>query len=490
MNARGLSFTAFIATLLGFASCRQAQSAAAEEVAPAAIASADPLARPVTLKRNGGWCWFQDERVIVAGGKLVFGSVAGTNGAGSDRGDVEVTAVDLQTRDQQSFKLHPRFQSDDHDVPALLELPDGRILATYQTHGGAPEISGTDLMRWRRTARPGDVSEWSEEQTLPVGASVSYSNLFKLGSEDGRIYLFHRGFGFNPNYLISDDDGLTFRYGGRLLTWPKPVGNPGYTGIDGGRPYVKYAQQGQDTVHVVTTEDHPRAFDNGIYHGFIRSGKWHGSDGREIAPLSQTRETPMKPTDLTCVFRGDADHVAWMCDMHLDRDGHPHILFSVQRGGSADRGQRKAGSDGQDHRFHHARWDGTKWLVHEIAHAGRRLYSGEDDYTGLGAIVPHEPATVFISTDAHPDTGAPLVSATDGRRHWEIFRGLTKDAGTTWTWSPVTQNSTADNLRPIVPISPDSAGHPIVLWLRGSYRSYTDYELDVVGLLPETGAQQ
>jgi hypothetical protein len=74
------------------------------------------------------------------------------------------------------------------------------------------------------------------------------------------------------------------------------------------------------------------------------------------------------------------------------------------------------------------------------------------------------------------------VSAADGKRHWEIFRGTTTDSGRTWRWQPVTRDSTADNLRPIVPRTKDR--DELLLWLRGRYRSYTDYDLEVVGLLP------
>jgi hypothetical protein len=38
-----------------------------------------------------------------------------------------------------------------------------------------------------------------------------------------------------------------------------------------------------------------------------------------------------------------------------------------------------------------------------------------------------------------------------------------------------------DNLRPIVPRG--EGREPILLWLRGTYRAYTDYDLEVVGLL-------
>jgi len=32
--------------------------------------------QPVIFNDDGGWCWFEDERVIVHAGKLVIGSVA------------------------------------------------------------------------------------------------------------------------------------------------------------------------------------------------------------------------------------------------------------------------------------------------------------------------------------------------------------------------------------------------------------------------------
>jgi hypothetical protein len=447
--------------------------------------AAEPAPRaPIVLKPNGGWCWFQDERAIVVGQKIVFGSLAGCDRGGFSAGDVVVTSTDLRTARSESTTLHAKFQCDDHDVPALLALPDGRILATYQSHGQTPGFTGPDLMRWRRTLRPGDISAWSEERTLPVGASVSYSNLFRLPAEGGRILNFHRGVGFNPNYLVSTDDGATFTYGGRLLHWPRRPDDPKYTGLSGGRPYLKYAQHGDDTIHFVATQDHPSSYDNSLYHAFIRGGQLHHSDGRVMGPLSRTAETATRPTDLTCVFRGDADHVAWMCDLHLDGEGKPRVVFSVQRGGAALRGQRPAVGDGMDLRYYYARWDGAAWRVNEIAHAGTRLYAGEDDYAGLAAIDPQHVDTLYFSTNSDPQTGAPLISAADGKRHWEIFRGDSADRGATWSWRALTRDSTADNLRPVVPIWPQARDGAIVLWLRGTYRKYTDYDLDVVGLLP------
>ena len=106
--------------------------------------------------------------------------------------------------------------------------------------------------------------------------------------------------------------------------------------------------------------------------------------------------------------------------------------------------------------------------MHEIAYAGKRLYSGEDDYTGLGAIDPQNPSIVYLSSNADLRTGKPLISAADGKRHHELFRGETKDDGATRSWQSVTTNSTTDNLRPLVPIWKDK--RTALVWMRGTIR--------------------
>jgi hypothetical protein len=103
-----------------------------------------------------------------------------------------------------------------------------------------------------------------------------------------------------------------------------------------------------------------------------------------------------------------------------------------------------------------------------MAYAGSRLYADEADYTGLAVLDRNNPGVAFISTDADPVTGKPLVSAADGRRHHELFRGISADSGRTWRWEPITANSGADNLRPVVPQWRDA--RTALVWMRGSYR--------------------
>jgi hypothetical protein len=252
--------------------------------------------------------------------------------------------------------------------------------------------------------------------------------------------------------MFSDDNGVTWSYGGRLL-----VGKTGYG------PYIKYAYDGDKTIHFVCTEDHPRNYDNSLYHGFIRDGEVFDSYGDRLAELSATTRPSIEAWDPTKVFAGDPDNVAWMCDIKLDAQKHPYLTFSVQKDG---RGLPKR-QGGFDHRFYYARFDGMAWSVHEMAYAGTRLYRGEDDYTGLAVLDPHDPNVVYISTNADPSTGTPLVSDTDHRRHHELFRGETPDQGIHWNWQAITHDSDVENIRPIA-LAAD-ASRTILVWMHGDY---------------------
>ena len=53
--------------------------------------------------------------------------------------------------------------------------------------------------------------------------------------------------------------------------------------------------------------------------------------------------------------------------------------------------------------------------------------------------------------------------------------------GKSFRWTAITKDSTADNLRPIIPIWPGK--RRAVLWLRGAMRAYTDYDFEVLALV-------
>ena len=438
------------------------------------LALGQPAGPIITFNNDGGWCWFQDERVIVHQGKLIIGSVAAGAHQPDRAGDIEVLTYELATGARVLSELHDRMDHglrvryDDHNSPALLVRPDGRILAVYSRHGQE------NRFHFRITEAPHDPTRWQPERTFVPSqtSSLTYSNLHWLASENGgrgRLYDFFRGLDATnkPSYVYSDDLGETWKTGNVFIDVPAKFRH---------RPYVKYASNGADTVHVFYTEGHPRDFDNSAYHVFYRAGRLYRSDGTLIRALA---EGLREPAEGSRVFAGDPDNVAWVSDIHLDRQGRPYVAYSVQKGSAG----LPPGQGGMDHRYRYARWTGKQWVDREIAFAGTRLYAGEDDYTGNLALDPDDPNAAYISTNADPVTGAPLISRADGRPHWEIFQGVTPDGGAKWSWSAVTRDSTADNIRPVVPMG--AGNRLILLWLRGRYTSYTNYDLDVVGIVPQ-----
>jgi len=423
---------------------------------------------PVVLNDDGGWCWFQDERALVLGQRLIFGSVAAGRDDPARRGAVEVTGVDLATGATTRVRLNetplpPEGGHDDHNAPAFAVRGDGRLLAVYAGHGTE------NRFRYRVSRGPGDPTEWEEERSYSPSPSsrITYSNLHRLSGQRNRLLNFYRGLDdlSKPSVAWSDDGGETWTSGGIVIDVPAEFRH---------RPYVKYVSDGRDAVHLFYTEGHPRDFDNSVFHVVLRSSRLHSSDGVPIRPLADGLQSPAEGTR---VFGGDADNVAWVIDAALDTEGRPFVAYSVQKGSAG----LAPGEGGEDHRYRRARWTGSSWEDEEIGFAGTRLYPREDDYTGGVALVSGDPDTVFISTNADPTTGASLVSGADGQRHWEIFRGSRRDDGA-WRWTPITRDSTVDNLRPIVP--PSDGRERILLWLRGTYRTYTDYNLEVVALLP------
>jgi hypothetical protein len=410
---------------------------------------------------NGAWCWFQDERVIVDtdhpdGPMLMFTAISASDDVEAEQGDLDLYWYGLGSRQGGAVELHDRLGQDDHNVAALFLLDTGRTLATYARHN-------EDAHTYSQLSAVHDPAVWGELTVFEGQARATYNNLLTAG--DGRKLLsFSRLQGWNPNFLAYDQQQNSWQYGGRLLSSED-------------RPYLKYAANADGTqIHVVATDQHPRKHDNSIYHG-VTDGKALFDTTGKMLDEDLSDQDAVAPGALTMVFRGDADNVAWMADVEMDDDDQPVIAFSVQKDGR----DLPRGSGGYDHRYHLARLGPGGWRQHQIAFAGERLYPREDDYTGLVAIDPQDVDYLVISTNADPVSGAPLISTADQQRHHEIFAGKSTDGGRTFSWRALTQNSTVDNIRPIIPAW--KSERRVVLWMRGSYTTFTDFDTHIVGVI-------
>lgn len=426
---------------------------------------ADDVKGLIRLNDDGGWCWYQDERALIHQGRLIVGSVACGVRDKSRNGDIELTLLDIRSGKTRRVELHDRLQADDHNVPALSVRPDGSILAIYSKHGPENKF-------YYRISKGSELIDWvpTREFVTSEKSKVTYSNIHFLKDENngkGRYYNFFRGLnGTNkPSYAFSDDLGETWKTGNIIIGFPSSFTH---------RPYVKYASNDKDTIHLLYTDAHPRNFNNNVYHIFYRNGFLHRSDGSKIHSL---KDGLINPGEGTLIFRGDSNNIGWTSDLHISDDGHPFAVCTVRKNSEG----QSTSEFGNDLRYRYARWDGAKWNDQEIAYAGTRLYEREFDYTGNICLDPDALNQVYISTDADPATGEALISKADGKRHYEIFHGATENGGKSFQWTAITKNSSLDNLRPMVPKW--NKKQTMLLWLRGVYRTYTDYETEVVALI-------
>jgi PKD repeat protein len=383
---------------------------------------------------DGAWSWFGDPRAVT-----YTGVHSRTYAGWVDRdGDVMVSSFDHATRERVTAVLASRLNRDDHANPSIQVRPDGRLAVFYSRHVGP-------AMHYRVSSRPEDVTSWEAPQTVPVNTpgirGYTYPNPIRLAAE-GQTYLFWRGGDYNPTFSVQADGSSTWSPARNLILMP------------GERPYVKYASSGGDTIHVAYTNAHPNEFgDVNVYYARVRAGRIEGAGGQQVGTLA----APIAPADGDLVY--DGVEPAWVHDVAADSAGRPVILLA-------------SFPSANDHRYRYARWTGAAWEVHEITAAGGsfREDGGSPYYSG-GLTLDHEdPSRVYLSRQVGPGS-------------WRVETWTTADGGATWTSQPISSPATERNVRPVSPRGMAAFGGDLsVLWMRGPYPNYVDYQTSIAAL--------
>jgi hypothetical protein len=366
---------------------------------------------------------------------------------------------DVATKTVGAPTVLGKLGADDHAAPAFLVRPDGKYLGFWA--GRNVDCSTYFRVYDGASWAPAQTFDWSSAGCAASGGTkITFSNPWYLSAEE-RVYDFVRSVGGNQHVGVSADQGETWSYLGLLTATPQSG-------------YYKYWGNGVDRIDFVGTESHPRDTDNNLYHGYVSGGKTYDSTGKvidsDLADATAPNITAFTKAYATGGTFGDVTlNHAWDADIVRYSDGSIAILGLARIEGT--------GTTSPEHRLLYLRWDGNAWTATALGETGPKLYDSEQDYTGGGALHPDDPHTLYISTTIDPRDGA-----TDLTKH-EIFRGTSCDDGATWSWIPITQNSTQDNLRPTVPKW--DASHTALLWFRGSYTSAQVYSAKVVGIVTE-----
>lgn len=474
------------------------------------IAEGPPPAPPVpdqiagtliSIDPDAGWTWYTDQRAIIDGPRLIAGGVRGKDWFGSV-GDIVGTQFDLTSGQRSPFLLGPppikdpenigsgdtAEDKDDHNTAAFLKLPDGHYLSAWSAH------SENNRIHFRRSTNAGDATSWQPEElyerSVADGASgpndVTYNDLIFLSAEgtgQGRIYNFFRNDladSWDRWFIYSDDLGATWNWGGR------------HTGQDdpGIRPYPKYATNGVDTIWWVSSEDNSG---QNIWSGYIRDGKNHQMDGIVVDADIFDNTAPAVGAYTAVMLSGAPDEGTpmsrlWPRDLEYDSAGRLAATWRGYGNGSST-----------DIRQFYGRWDAGSdtWIVHRLGFTGdfsaTFQQNGSTPHRGtpLSAINPNNADVCFFSANVDPATGAPLISAADGRRNFEIFRAETSDGGATWSYRQITRDSSCHNFR--LSVIPWDENNTAVMWMRGYYdrwffnASNNGWDTALVAWLDRTG---
>ncbi len=344
---------------------------------------------------DGNWTWYTDERAVVDpnNGHTLVNSVGFSPSyvpTNQYLGVVDVVDFNPQTGRRVRTQLsnlqpgNPNSQKDDHDVGALLVLPDGRYLAMYANHGNDGGL-GDEFSRWRVSNNPGDSTSWSTEKVFnwhnsvpganqtgnPDAANVAYDNLFYLSAEN-QVYDISRSYGQLssngasqnvPNIVRYDMDTNSVQWAGQLLE----------TDAGGYSAYPKYASNGVDRIYFTSTETHPRNYNNSIYSGYIQNGQMFDMLGNVIdsnifdnGTVAGGSGFVADVTDFTLVQGadplGEGYNRLWTVDMNLDAAGEPMALY-ISRWNPDGATSNGSTTNPIDHRLHFAHWNDQTQLM-------------------------------------------------------------------------------------------------------------------------------
>ncbi|MFT3740752.1 MAG: BNR-4 repeat-containing protein [Breznakibacter sp.] len=360
-------------------------------------------------------------------------------------GDMMVSAYDHETGIYTEKLLYPKLEVDDHDNPAIFIRKDGRLVVYFSKHTTAPAHRFI-------SSNPEDITSWGNDYQF--GVNVTYPYPFQVGDQ---IYVFYRGLDWHPTLVISDDDGET-------------MGTPRQFIAGGGsRPYARYCQDNAGTIHVAFTTGHPRdVANNKIYYAQFKDGKFYKADGTFIKEFTGT-ETALNidQNEAETVYDAAAGK-GWIWDITVDEHNNPVLVYA-------------SFPTDTDHRYHYARWTGTEWFRKELTKAGKwfpQTPAGasepEPNYSGGIILDYNDPSVVYLSKQV--------------KGVFEIFKYTTPDKGITWDSTAITWNTPAHlvNVRPIVPRN-HKPGCFDVVWMRGTYQYYTNYNTSLVFSAPVAG---
>ena len=499
------------------------------------------------VTNNGGWNWYVEPSGthIQPGDSLATryesGQYSSNNGYVfkedktymgwvEDEGTIVVGEYNHNTDEYKRVVIHEFLEADDHNNPAVVVLPDGRIMIFYSKH------TTENRMYYCVSKNPEDITEWNDWQYYYCYTEVenstynaTYPSVFIVHDDEGIegndvIYVGWRGVHWKPTlakFSIPDENGVVQTIMGQTQFANTTYNSGSYADggrSDGGRrPYTKYDYDfDRSLIYITFTANHPdNDVNNNIYYVTfdISDQNLYTAKGTFLQPLPFENKAEyvsqgangtngqwgiitnqlvgtypeLLVFDANAQLTNSGERRGWTWDIKVNEAGEPCIVYvdvtATAPGPNGELPEWYGPNVNDSHRSHHyywyARWDKDTqtWVKTFLTYGGKWWHENatqERCYSG-GLTFDHNATDANVIYLSIPTMG-------EHGNIFEIYRWESDDHGATWTVrEPITENSTINNVRPnaIYNYKVDEDGNhqgPRLLWKSGEYRYWMNYE--------------
>jgi hypothetical protein len=412
------------------------------------------------LGHDAMWTWYGEPKAVYYEGLHKRTYAVWTMRSGTK----QIGYYDHDTKDTVILNLPPLpYGGDDHNHPAIIMRPDGRIMIFCTGH------DGTEVTEYI-SKNPEDVTSWDGPYYPGKNSWFCYPNAVFLKNEaaNGRYYLFFRDSLQEPWFTTSDDWGLTWKNPRYHLFHVSTYPASAY------KPYVKYASDNKDEIQMVIERQNREgnSAEKPIYFAKYKKGSFYQDDGRFICTLENL---PLLDNVLDTIFYANRFGCSNTCyDVALDANNNAVIVMDMFKGTDVNI-------------YWYMRWTGTSWFKRPLINSG--AYRGAQSGFAAGITLDHENPSVLymcrqlLTPAAVPfnmmDTSYANYKTNLSAAKWttldavhEVDKWTTSDGGATWDSMPITRNSANKNFLPCVPRGHKESMNKVnVIWLNGVYTS-------------------
>lgn len=400
-------------------------------------------------------------------GLHLVGHVRRSKASKNIRPSGEVVISSLSTTEgvvQAELVLRSNIELDDHSFPALMVLNEGLVLVAATGH----HETG-DLWLYLVKVKPGNLKILKKTRVnLPDPCTYVY--LIDDGLDEKLLVT--RSTDFNLVGLRVDSQTLKSSEPFKLFPWEVGPHDPFFSGRDGNRPYLVCRPSPIGGSVFALTNDHPRAYRNGVFAGFFRDGMIHDLDGNVVHAIG-SKEDWSPFTVLTELLAPGQAFVPWIHDIAQEPGGRVILALS---------GREKTSDEflaGQDqtrdgYRYLIGAYDHGLWRELTSLPAGKSLYGDEEDYTGGISLNPLNPLHFVFSSSAIKEE-EPTDS---GVARWELWEGFVSETGAHLRLlkSPPLGSCV---LRPHFSVASPNFDTHFLTYMEGEYRSYKDFDTTI-----------